>query len=55
MEREWEWHEDDRPHDLSKYDGWTKEELNAEIARLEAEGRKERDRLRRERALASAL
>ena len=50
-----EWYEDDTPIDLSKYDNWTKEEIDAEIARLEEEGRKERDRLRRERALASAL
>ena len=50
-----EWFEDDTPHDLSRFDGWTKEQMDAEIARLEEEGRKERDRLRRERVLASAL
>ena len=50
-----EWFEDDTPHDLSRFDGWIKEQMDAEIARLEEEGRRERDRLRRERALASAL
>jgi hypothetical protein len=48
-----EWYEDDTPIDLSKYDNWTKEEIDAEITRLEEEGREERDRLRRERVLAS--
>ena len=50
---EWEWHEDDTPIDLTPYLNMPKEERDAMIERLEAEGREERDRLRRERALAS--
>ena len=49
---EWEWVEDDRPIDLTPYLNMSEEERNAEIERLEAEGRAERDRLEREKALA---
>ena len=49
---EWEWFEDDRPIDLTPYLNMSEEERNAEIERLEAEGRAERDRLEREKALA---
>ena len=49
---EWEWFEDDRPIDLTPYLNMSEEERNVEIERLEAEGRAERDRLEREKALA---
>ena len=52
MPEEREWFEDDRPRDLSKYDGMTEAEIDMRIAELEAEARAERDRIDRERALA---
>lgn len=39
---------DDRPLNYDKYLKMSDEELNAEIKRLEAEGRKERDRIKRD-------
>ncbi len=48
-----EYFEDDRPRDYTKYINMSAEERRAEIVRLEAEARKERDRLRRERELAT--
>ena len=50
---EWEWFEDDTPVDLSEFENMSREELEAEISELEAEAIKERDRIRREEALAS--
>ena len=49
---EWEWHENDQPIDFSVFELMTKEERHAEIARLEAEARKERDRIDNEKKLA---
>ena len=50
---EWEWFEDDTPVDLSEFENMSREELEAEISELESEAIKERDRIRREEALAS--
>ena len=50
---EWEWFEDDTPIDLSEYENMTREEIDAEISKLEAEAIIERDRIRREEALAT--
>ena len=50
---EWEWNEDDTPIDLTPYLNMPKDERDVLIAQLEAEGREERDRLRRERVLDS--
>ena len=48
---EWEWFEDDTPVDLSEFENMSREELEAEISKLESEAIKERDRIRREEAL----
>ena len=50
---EWEWFEDDTLVDLSEFENMSREELEAEISELESEAIKERDRIRREEALAS--
>ena len=50
---EWKWFEDDTPVDLSEFKHMSREELEAEISKLEAEAIEERDRIRREEVLAS--
>ena len=55
MNKEWyekEWYEDDSPRDLSKYMSMSKEELDAEIKKMEAEARSEKERIEREKKLA---
>lgn len=44
-----EYYEDDRQRDYTEYINMPEEERKSEIARLEAEARKERDRLRCEK------
>lgn len=46
---------DDRPIDYSFYLNMSQEELDAEIERLEAEARKERDKIKNKNGLAKAL
>lgn len=47
---EWKWHENDQPIDFSVFESMTKEERHVEIARLEAEARKERDQIGNEKS-----
>lgn len=45
-----EWYEDDRPRDYTPYTSMTKEELDAEIAKVEAE---EKEKKRKPEAISA--